>query len=132
MDSSNKQSQQDKAQGSVASYLARVLASVTGPMPILGGVGLPPVDGRPSRTLIAEDPELLERTRHVRRPHERLMEFWARGGPGPGQLRQMTRSEISAFMRQVELNAKDDVKPPPTFVTPVPKTIATSRFFLTD
>ena len=54
------------------------------------------------------DPETIERVRHVLRPKEKLLEFFARTGLGKAQVATMTRSQITRFVEQVERNKANE------------------------
>ena len=94
-----------KAEASVGDYLKRLLARVTGPMPVVGGsTGLPSREGMPGRKAPSDDPVLLEKTAHVRKSKETMMQFFSRIGLGPGRIRTMSKAEISRFCEVVMSN----------------------------
>jgi len=95
-------------------FLARLVKSVTGPMQVVSGPGLAAHDGRPGQKPTGDDAELLAKTQHVRKPQERLMEFIARTGLSPLQMRAMSKDEISRFVAIVSGHAQE-AKPTGTF-----------------
>jgi hypothetical protein len=88
-----------------SAFFARLYASVTGPMPTFGSP-LPTRDGRPVPKVIGDAQDLLDRTAHVRKPKERMMQFFARTGLGAAQIRTMTRDEIAHFVNCVSHNER--------------------------
>jgi hypothetical protein len=109
-DSANIKMANDLAQEPTARYLTRLIKNVTGPMPVLAGPVQATREGRPFLKAIGDDAELLARTEHVRTKNEPLISFYARVGLGPGQIRVMSKSDISKFVEIVSAN--EDVKPP--------------------
>lgn len=88
-----------------AAAMAQIMRSVTGPLPVLAGAAAKgTLNGVPRPAPRGDDPELLERTKHVRRKNERLGQFFARIGLGAAQIRNMTKDEISRFCEIVENN----------------------------
>jgi hypothetical protein len=109
-DSSNIKMAHDLAQEPSERYLARLIKSVTGPMPVSAGPVQATREGRPFLKAIGDDAELLARTEHVRSKKEPMMSFYARVGLGPTQIRTMSKSEISKFVETISTH--EDVKPP--------------------
>jgi hypothetical protein len=113
------------AQPSLGQFLGRLLTGLR-PMTVLAGQPLPPRDGKPGQQAAAEDGVLLERTAHVRKPKETMLEFFARVGLGSAQIRSMDKGEITRFVKVAMDSAQDretiDVKffepkaVPPRFV----------------
>jgi len=108
-DSANIEMQHQLSQEKSDRFLSRLIKSVTGPLPVLAGPGLSARDGHPGQPVVGDDPELLAKTQHVRKPKERLMEFIARVGMSPNQMRTLSKEEISRFVATVsqheQLNA---------------------------
>jgi hypothetical protein len=81
-------------------FIARLTASA-GPSVTYGYYGLPARDGKPAPKLIGDDAFLLEKTSHVRRHKEKLMEFYARTGAGKAFILSASREEIERFCKVV-------------------------------
>jgi hypothetical protein len=73
-------------------------------MPTLGYYARGPRDNMPVAKLIGDAPELLEKTAHVRKAKEKMMQFHARVGLGAAQIRMMSKDEISHFVETVSKN----------------------------
>jgi hypothetical protein len=65
-----------------------------------------------------DDPSVLGRIKHVLKPKEKLLEFYARTGLGKSQLMTMSRDEIKCFVAQAEANRKQEPLPPPEAYEP--------------
>jgi hypothetical protein len=90
---------------SEAAAMAQIMRSVTGPLPVLAGAAAKgTLNGVPRPAPRGEDPQLLERTKHVRRKNERMGRFYARVGLGAAQILAMTPDEISRFCEIAEEN----------------------------
>jgi hypothetical protein len=72
-----------------------------GRMPVIGNHSYTPRDGRPAPRVVGDDPQLLAATAHVRKPQERMGEFFARTGLSAAQIRVMSPGEISKFVETV-------------------------------
>jgi len=55
-----------------------------------------------------DDPSVLARIKHVLKPNEKLLQFFARTGLGRTQALTMTRAEVSQFVEQVERNRQQE------------------------
>jgi hypothetical protein len=64
----------------------------------------PSRDGKPAPKVTGDDPDLLQRTAHVRGPKERMGEFFSRVGLGAAQIRTMSKAEISHFVEVISKN----------------------------
>ncbi len=104
--SENVGASQQKNQGTEGQAIMRMLSRVTGPMQVVGGSALPPRDGRPAMRVggVEADSELLEKTKHVRRKGELMMQFFARTGCGAWQIRTSSKSEIAHFCETAQQN----------------------------
>ncbi len=119
-DTPNLEMQQKLKEEPTDRYLSRVTNAVTGPMAVTAGPGMPAHDGRPGQRVVGDDPVLLEKTAHVRKPKEKLMEFIARTGMSPNQMHTLSKEEILRFVETV--SAHESVAPPPgSFGRPVPQ-----------
>lgn len=122
-----------KAEASVGDYFKRLLARVTGPMPIVGGSALPSREGMPGKPLMGvnADKELLEKTAHVRKPKECMMEFFSRiPACGAHFIRNHSKEEIKRLVEVVMANPDYEERErvvAPMFEPKPPKT----RFILT-
>ncbi len=103
-DSTNLQVARQKSERTHSDFLSRLVASVTGPMTISAGPGLPSVEGLPGRAVTGDDPTLLEKTKSVRGRGERLIQLMARTGIGLAQLRSFSVREIEHFVDTVSKN----------------------------
>jgi hypothetical protein len=99
-------------------------------MHVVAGPGVPPTDGRAAVAAPADDPELLERTKHVRLKGEPMMGFYARIGLGAAQIMQMSKSEITRFVETVEKNREDTERPAKSDLEFAPKSVP-PRFIIT-
>jgi hypothetical protein len=122
-----------KAEGNFGKFLSRLVSSVRGPMPIVGGSGLPPVDGKPGRkvTGVDADPVLLDRTKHLRKKNESMMGFFARTCIGAHAVRTVSRNELDRLYQVALANPEyreNETVIQETF-TPKPRP---TRFILTD
>lgn len=86
------------------------------PMTVVGGPTTGPQDNLVMRPVAPQDQELLDRTSHVRLKGEKLLQFYARVGLGPAQIRTMSRAEIKRFVDIAEENAEQQ----PKFFEPTP------------
>jgi hypothetical protein len=109
-DSANIKMAHDLAQEPTERYLSRLIKSVTGPMPVSAGPVQATREGRPFLKSIGDDAELLEKTKHVRRPKECLMEFYARTGIGAHQVRTLSMADLNTLVETVSKN--EAVQPP--------------------
>src|SRR5579872_2853187 len=91
--------------------MARVIdrAVAAGPMTYVGNHVPKSRNGKPVRWA-GEDPELLERTKHVRLKGERMSQFFSRVGLGAAQIRTMSAVEISRF---VDVASQNEIPRPP-------------------
>src|SRR5690349_15181264 len=71
------------------------------PMPVVSGTPAKPAEGVAARPSVGDDEQLLAKTSHVRKPNERMMEFYARTGLGPAQILSYSRDEIARFVETV-------------------------------
>jgi hypothetical protein len=109
-DSSNLNAAHQASQMSMGTFLAREIVKVTGPMPVVGGLAPSGTnEGRPHAKVVGDDEELLQLTAHVRKPKERLMEFYSRCGIGPGQIRSFTPDELTRRVEIATQNNLDDL-----------------------
>ena len=60
-----------------------------------------------------EQRDLLEKTKGIRRLNESVLEFVARIGISPGEIRTWNQARILSFVLQAELNARDLESEPP-------------------
>jgi len=118
-DSANVQMSHKLAEESTDRYLARVIKSA-GPMVITAGPAPGTREGKPGPKVLGDDAELLEKTKHVRRSKECLMEFYARTGVGAHQVRTLSKSDITTLVETVSKN--EDLQPPiSAFGGPAPR-----------
>jgi hypothetical protein len=110
-DSANVQMSHKLAEESTDRYLARLVRNAE-PMVCVAGPAPATREGRPGPKFIGDDTELMEKTKHVRKPKERLMEFYARTGIGAHQVRTLSKPALTALVQTVSANANEDVKPP--------------------
>ena len=90
-------------------FIHRLLSSWNRPMSVVGGVtNNAPVDNRVPRPVISEDKELLDKTAHVRRKNEKILELVARTGISPNQIREFSKVEIAKFVALSEQNAMEE------------------------
>jgi len=115
---------------SVGQYLGRLLKR-SRPTVVISGQPDKPVDGRAVRRFVGVDAdiELLERTAHVRKPKETMMQFFSRVGLGVSQIREMNKDQITHFVEVV--SQQETVVEPTTFVVLGPIT-APPRFVITE
>jgi hypothetical protein len=95
---------QQKAEGATNGFLSRLIARVTGPMPVISGPVQATREGRPFQKAVGDDPVLLEKTKHVRNKKETMMQFYSRVGLGAAQIRTMSKEEIAHFVEVVAAN----------------------------
>jgi len=107
-DLSNANSAHEAANVGIGAHIARLMARVTGPMPLISTTAQPTREGVPGPRVIGDDPELLALTQHVRKPKEPLMSFYARTGIGPAQIRDLSKAELSDRVELARKNAEDD------------------------
>jgi hypothetical protein len=69
----------------------------------LGKTQSPQIEAEP-------DWDFIERVKHVMKPNEAPLEFVSRTGLGPARSQQMTKDEITNFIRQSEENALDEIR----------------------
>jgi hypothetical protein len=74
---------------------------------VVAGPDLTSPDGKIRFARADQDAELLEKTAHVRRPKESLMEFYSRTGCGAAQVRSSSKDEIARFVETVSRNEKE-------------------------
>jgi hypothetical protein len=112
-DSSNVGMSQEMAQSaaSVGATIKRLVERVTGPLPILGGQGLPSTEGKPGKQVfgVNEDPVLLDRTRHLRKNGEQMIEWFARTSIGAHAVRNSSRDELDKMYKLAISNPENDV-----------------------
>jgi hypothetical protein len=60
-----------------------------------------------SRTVV-DDPELLAKTAHIRKPNESLLCLTARIGLGPRAMREWSLAKLQAWATQAEANNSED------------------------
>jgi hypothetical protein len=132
-DVSNIEQANAKAESNFGNFMARLLARVTGPMPILGGSGLPPMEGKPGRkvTGVDADPVLLERTKNLRKKNESMMEFFARTLIGAHAIRTASKEELARMYQVAISNPEYRENETVVFETFTPRRPPT-RFILTD
>jgi hypothetical protein len=118
------------SQMSIGQYLGRLLKR-SRPTVVISGQPDKPVDGRPGHRFVGVDvdTELLERTAHVRKPKETMMQFFSRVGLGASQIREMSKDQITHFVEVV--SQQETAVEPTTFITLGPIT-APPRFVITD
>jgi len=120
-DSTNVQTAHDLAQHQSESYVARIVRSVTGPMPIVGGPSLGAREGKAGPRVVPDDKELLDRTAHVRTKNEPMLSFYARVGLGPTQILAMSKAEISHFVETVSQHENVQAPQAGAFGRPAPQ-----------
>jgi hypothetical protein len=107
-DLSNANAAHEKANVGIGAHIARLLARVTGPMPIISATAQPTREGVPGPRVIGDDPGLLDLTKHVRKPKEKMLEFYARTGIGPVEIRSLCTTELARRVELAEQNAEAD------------------------
>ena len=103
----------------IDSQILRRLFARCGPMVVVAGPTEGPGLNNPVQK-IAEPYDLLSKTGHVRKwirearkeREETILEFIARTGLSPGQIRSMSKTEIKRFVEQAEANNENDVALP--------------------
>lgn len=93
----------EPVQPTIGQWIGKALDAITGKMR--------PVDHD-------ADIEVRDRVRHVMKPKEKLMEFYARTGLGKPQIMIMSRDEISLFVEQAERNRAAEALPRPQAFEP--------------
>ncbi len=126
MKSSTSIAGEPNAQMSTGLYMGRMLDRIIPPI-VLAGPDYSTPDGRLRLKRQGEDQALLEKTAHVRRPKETMMEFFARVGLGAAQIRTMNKEEISRF---VEVATKQEIEAGPTTWVPLAPKVVPSRFVM--
>lgn len=117
-DKTNTNAAHQASQMSIATFLSREIAKVTGPMAIVGGTQLQSTrEGVPLAKPIGDDSQLLKLTAHVRKPGEKLMQFYARCGLGPLQIRSLTPTELA---RRAAIADKNNTESGLIFADPTP------------
>ena len=109
-------------------FIHRLLSSWTAPMQVVSGVvNTAPVDNRVPRIVVGDDQNLLNKTAHVRRKNEKILELVARTGISPNQIREFSKVEIAKFVALSEQNAMEE--PPRTIFEqkPMPNRIKISH-----
>jgi hypothetical protein len=107
-DLTNSNAAHEAANVGIGAHIARLLARVTGPMPIVTGPAQATKEGVPGPRVIGDDPDLLDLTKHVRAPKERLFQFYARTGIGPVEIRSLCATELARRVELAEQNAEAD------------------------
>jgi len=92
-----------------------------GPLRVVSGCAPTTDPDGKLRPVVGEDQVLLEKTKHVRRKDEKMMQFFARTGIGKSQILSLTKDELARLVAVASQNEGADA--PSNTWTPQVKTI---------